>query len=302
MQSVATFVSAAAARALDEETLRRAARILPGSGTIHWLEERVAADLFFEAQVTPALEAGLQRVLADQPIDFFVQPVEGRRKKLLMADMDSTVIAQECLDELADFVGLKAHVAAITAQAMRGEIAFEPALRERVALLEDLPVHVIDTIAAERITLTPGAETLVRTMRANGAFTVLVSSGFSAFTRKVAARAGFDADAANELEIADGKLTGRVEEPILGRIAKRQILDNFCERLRIDRQATLAVGDGANDLDMLGAAGLGVAYRAKPAVAAAAHARVDHADLTALLYAQGYRRADFSLSSSDGLT
>src|SRR5579863_9490179 len=302
MQSVATFVSAAAARALDEETLRRAARILPGSGTIHWLEERVAADLFFEAQVTPALEAGLQRVLADQPIDFFVQPVEGRRKKLLMADMDSTVIAQECLDELADFVGFKAHVAAITAQAMRGEIAFEPALRERVALLEDLPVHVIDTIAAERITLTPGAETLVRTMRANSAFTVLVSSGFSAFTRKVAARAGFDADAANELEIADGKLTGRVEEPILGRIAKRQILDNFCERLRIDRQATLAVGDGANDLDMLGAAGLSVAYRAKPAVAAAAHARVDHADLTALLYAQGYRRADFSLSSSDGLT
>jgi phosphoserine phosphatase len=176
---------------------------------------------------------------------------------------------------------------------MRGEIAFEPALRERVALLKGLDAGVIGEIIASRVTVTPGAKTLVATMRAHGAFSVLVSGGFTAFTEKIAGMIGFDAHVANVLCIAEGKLTGRVEEPVLGRAAKREILDAFCRRLDISTEETLAVGDGANDLDMLESAGLGVAFHAKPLVAAAAQARVDHGDLTALLYAQGYRREEF---------
>ena len=197
------------------------------------------------------------------------------------------------IDELADFVGLRRHVAAITERAMRGKIAFEPALRERVALLESLPVDVINRIIAERITLTAGARELVQTMRAHGAYTALLSGGFTLFTGKIAAMAGFDAHVGNSLAVAGGRLTGRVEEPVLGQAAKRDALLHLCEKLCIPISDTLAVGDGANDLDMLAQAGLGVAFRAKPAVAAAAHARVDHADLTALLYAQGYRRDEF---------
>jgi phosphoserine phosphatase len=280
---------------LSDKLLDRLARLLPKARQIAWLEDGRAADIFFEGPVTPVIKQSLQTALAGQPIDYFVQPTEARRKKLLVADMDSTVIEQECLDELADFAGIKGRVSAITAQAMRGEIAFEPALCERVAMLKGLSADFIDEIIARRITLTPGAETLVRTMRAHGAFTVLVSSGFTAFTQEIAARVGFDSNEANVLGIAAGRLSGLVEEPILGRSGKRQVLDRFCQRLKIERKDVLAVGDGANDLDMLSAAGLGVAFRAKPTVAAAADARVDHANLTALLYAQGYRHVDFSL-------
>jgi len=223
-----------------------------------------------------------------------VQPLAGRRKTLFVADMDSTMIGQECIDELADYVGLKAHVAAITERAMRGEIAFEPALRERVALLKGLPVAVVDEVIRERITLTPGARTLVATMRKNGGTTCLVSGGFTLFTSRVGAMIGFDENRGNTLVVEDGRLAGRVEEPILGREAKLVTLIELRDRLGLAASETLAAGDGANDLAMIEAAGLGVAYHAKPKVADAAHARIDHSDLTALLYLQGYARVDFA--------
>jgi phosphoserine phosphatase len=216
-----------------------------------------------------------------------------RRKKLFLADMDSTMIGQECIDELADFAGLKAHVAKITERAMRGEIEFEPALRERVALLKGMPVSVVDEVLAKRITPTPGGRELVATMRAHGAYTCLISGGFTLFTNAVAAMIGFQENRANELKTEDGKLTGEVREPILGRAAKLATLIELRESFDLDNIDTLVVGDGANDLGMIENAGLGVAYHAKPAVAAAAAARIDHGDLTALLYAQGYRRDEF---------
>jgi phosphoserine phosphatase len=208
--------------------------------------------------------------------------------------MDSTMIGQECIDELADFAGLKAHVAGITERAMRGEIEFEPALRERVALLKDLPVSVVDEVLAKRITPTPGGRELVMTMRANGAYTCLISGGFTLFTTSVAAMIGFQEDRANELMVHDGKLTGKVTEPILGRATKLATLIELRESFDLDEIDTLVTGDGANDLGMIQAAGLGVAYHAKPAVAAAAAARIDYGDLSALLYAKGYRRDEFA--------
>jgi phosphoserine phosphatase len=207
--------------------------------------------------------------------------------------MDSTMIGQECIDELADFAGMKAHVAAITERAMRGEIEFEPALRERVALLKDLPASAVDEVLAKRITLTPGGRELVATMRAHGAYACLVSGGFTLFTSAVAAKIGFQENRANELVVRDGKFTGEVKEPILGRAAKLATLVDLMESFDLDDIDSVVVGDGANDLAMIQAAGLGVAYHAKPAVAAAAAARIDHGDLTALLYAQGYRREEF---------
>ncbi len=204
------------------------------------------------------------------------------------------MIGQECIDELADYAGFKDRVAAITERAMRGEIAFEPALRERVALLKGLPAGVIDTVIAERIRLTPGGPALVATMRANGAYACLVSGGFTAFTSKIAAMIGFDENHANTLLVdAGGKLTGQVADPVLGREAKLRTLTALRERFDLARDDTLAVGDGANDIPMIAAAGLGVAFHAKPAVKDAAAARIDHGDLTALLYAQGYRREEF---------
>jgi phosphoserine phosphatase len=226
-----------------------------------------------------------------------VQPLTTRRKRLFVADMDSTMIGQECIDELAGYAGLKAHVAAITERAMRGEIAFEPALRERVALLKGLPVVVIEEVIEKRIALTPGGRTLVATMRANGALTCLVSGGFTLFTSRVAAMIGFDEQRGNTLIVEDGKLAGRVAEPILGRDAKLATLVELRDRFALTPQDTLAAGDGANDIPMLEAAGLGVAYHAKPLVAEAAHARIDHGDLTALLYCQGYTRTEFVVSA-----
>ncbi len=203
------------------------------------------------------------------------------------------MIEQECIDELADYVGLKAEVARITERAMRGEIAFEPALRERVALLKGLPVGVVDEIVRDRIRLMAGGRILIATLRAAGAHTCLVSGGFTLFTGPIAAALGFHEHRSNRLVIEDGRLAGRVEEPILGREAKRAALVELRGRLRLAPAETMAVGDGANDLAMLGEAGLGVAFRAKPAVAAAAHARIDFGDLTALLHVQGLRTSDF---------
>ena len=258
-----------------------------------WLEPGVAADVFFahEDDLRPVAER-LRLALAPASVDVIVQPVACRRKMLLVADMDSTMIAQECIDELADCRGLRAQISAITEQAMRGEVDFEAALRARVALLAGVTRHEIATIIA-RLTPTPGARTLVATMRAHGALTALVSGGFAPFTDAVAQQLGFDETRANQLVFEKDVLTGAVATPVLGRAAKRAALEELRLLRNLSRAATLAIGDGANDLDMLAAAGLGIAWRAKPTVAAAASARLDHTDLTALLYGQGYRRAEF---------
>src|SRR5216683_3755233 len=294
MSLVATLICNPANPALDSTIVDGALAVLPSPGTAQWLFDEVAVDIPFEgSHDIKAIEARLRRARGDLPIDIVVQPQAFRRKKLFLADMDSTMIGQECIDELADFAGLKAHVAGITERAMRGEIEFEPALRERVALLKGMPVNVIDEVLAKRITPTPGGRELVATMRAHGAYTCLISGGFTLFTNAVAAGIGFQESRANELKIEDGKLTGEVREPILGRAAKLATLIELRESFDLDNLETLVVGDGANDLGMIENAGLGVAYHAKPAVAAAAAARIDHGDLTALLYAQGYRRDEF---------
>jgi phosphoserine phosphatase len=291
---VATLVANPARPILDDTFLAAAARAIGDRTPCAVLARGIAADLFPSAGEPRAVEGALREALAGAPADIIVQPVRHRRKRLLLADMDSTMIGQECIDELADYVGLKAQVSAITERAMSGEIAFEPALRERVALLKDLPVGVVDAIIAERITLTPGGPELVRTMRRDGAYACLVSGGFTLFTGPIGARIGFNEHRANRLLLAGETLSGKAEEPILGREAKLAALIELRDRLRLAREETLAVGDGANDLAMLQEAGLGVAFRAKPAVAAAAHARIEHADLTALLYAQGYRDEDIA--------
>jgi phosphoserine phosphatase len=252
-----------------------------------------ALDLLVEADAVDPVREAMEAALAGRPVDLCVQPWAGRRKRLLVADMDSTIIGCECLDELADYAGAKAEIAAITERAMAGELAFEPALRERVARLAGLSSDALERCYAERVRLNPGARTLVRTMAAHGARCVLVSGGFTFFTERVAAAAGFHDHRANRLLESEGRLTGAVDEPILGREAKLTALNAETAALGLDASAALAVGDGANDLAMIEAAGLGVAYRAKPLVAEQADARVDHADLTALLFFQGYRAADF---------
>lgn len=295
VEHVATFIVGAQHAPLDEETIARALRANGLPREIEWLEPGLAADVrfLFPPASLAALRAALHSALSDEAIDVVVQPEAFRRKALLVADMDSTMIGQECVDELAEFAGLRDHIAKITERAMRGEIEFEPALRERVALLAGLRLDVIDTILRERITATSGAHMLVATMRAHGAYAALVSGGFTLFAEPIAARLGFDEARANRLETRDGVLSGVVLPPISGARAKLEALERLRGARGLPREATLAVGDGANDLDMLGAAGLGVAFHAKPKVAAAASARIDHADLSALLFMQGYRRADF---------
>jgi phosphoserine phosphatase len=292
MTHVATLIGPS--NALEPATIERARAALHGAGAPQRLGPG-AADLPFtpEASADQRKLAEHLRAVVGAPIDVVVQPAANRRKKLFLADMDSTMIGQECIDELADYAGLKAYVAAITERAMRGDIAFEPALRERVALLKGIPLSVIDEVIEHRITVTPGARALVSTMRANGAFTCLVSGGFTLFTNRVAAMIGFNETRANTLEIADETLAGTVVEPIFGRDTKRAALVELRASLQLAKDDTLVTGDGANDLDMIVEAGLGVAYHAKPKVAEAAAARIDHADLTALLYAQGYRRDQF---------
>ena len=232
--------------------------------------------------------------IADLPIDANIVPVANRRKRLLIADMDSTMIQQECIDELGVMAGIGDHIKAITLRAMKGELDFEGALKERVKLLKGLDFGIIDKILAERITLMPGGRTLIATMKANGAHTALVSGGFTPFTSKVAAMLGFDENQANELIVADGQLTGEVGYPILGQQAKLDALRRISAQMGISTADALAVGDGANDLAMLGEAGMGVALHAKPQVQEAARFRVNHGDLTALLYLQGYMKEEFA--------
>jgi len=248
--------------------------------------------------IYPALDDALREEAAhavrDLPVDWALVPAAGRRKRLMVADMDSTIINVECLDELADFAGLKEEIAAITERAMRGELAFEPALRERVGKLKGLARDALQRTYDERVRLNPGAANFVRTMAKHGARCVLVSGGFTFFTARVAEAAGFHANRANVLLDDGAALTGRVAEPILGRAAKLAALNAEAAAIGASAQDALAIGDGANDLDMIKAAGLGVAYRAKPVVAAEADASIEHATLEAALFFQGYRRAEFA--------
>ncbi|RAZ88329.1 phosphoserine phosphatase SerB [Mesorhizobium hawassense] len=294
MPLIATLVSRPEARAVPASLANMALRAA-GASAVRWLAEDVACDLVLpQAPDIGEMTANLRAALASEPVDVIVQPAEGRRKKILLADMDSTMIDQECIDELADEIGVKEHVAAITARSMNGEIAFEPALRERVALLKGLDTAVVDRIIANRLTLAAGGRALVRTMRAHGAWTALVSGGFDVFTSRIAAKLGFQENRANRLIEDGGKFAGMVAEPILGRAAKAEALLDIAAKLGLTTEDAVAVGDGANDLDMIRLAGTGVALHAKPAVAEQARIRIDHADLTALLYLQGYRRDEFT--------
>ncbi|MDD3446706.1 MAG: phosphoserine phosphatase SerB [Zavarzinia sp.] len=258
-----------------------------------WLAPSEALDIPFDGLTPISAEAIADIVLAGLAIDRLAQETTGRAKRLLVADMDSTMITVECIDELADFAGLKAEISEITEQAMRGELDFEQALRARVARLKDLPESVLQTCFDERVRFTPGARALVRTMAANGAHCALVSGGFTFFTSRVAEHLGFHENKANVLELADGKLTGTVATPIVGAHTKLESLRGLSAHLGLAAPETLAVGDGANDLPMIEAAGLGVAFHAKPKVAAAARSRVNHGDLTTLLYFQGYAKERF---------
>lgn len=255
-----------------------------------WIEEGSAADLRIRARPDEA-RAALEGLLAHADVVVQAEAEAGRRKRLLVADMDSTMITVECIDELADYAGLKAEISAVTERAMRGELDFEAALDARVALLAGLDEAAIDRCRAERVRIMPGAKALVGTMRANGALTLLVSGGFTRFADRVAEEIGFDRALSNVLLIERGKLSGKVARPIVGAEAKRLALIEAAAERKLAREEVLAVGDGANDIPMLKEAGLGVAYRAKPATAAAAAARIERNDLSALLFAQGYPRS-----------
>ncbi|MEO6581770.1 MAG: phosphoserine phosphatase SerB [Sphingomicrobium sp.] len=284
---IATLI---AAGRLDDRLVEQALTLLreldPAADFAGWIDEGDAADLLFDAELSAARSA----LHALPGVDVIVQPDSPREKKLLVADMDSTIIGQECLDELADYAGLKMEVAAITERAMQGELDFEAALRERVALLAGLPEVTIARCLAERVTPNPGAATLVRTMRSRGASCLLVSGGFLSFAEPVADQVGFDQVRANRLGIENHLLTGQVDGPVVGAAAKRMALIEARDALQLQPADVLAVGDGANDRLMIAEAGLGVAYRAKPALAEVADARLDNHGLDALLWAQGIPR------------
>lgn len=288
---IATLI---ASERLDAGVISAAADRLAAAGAINggsaWIEQGIACDLRFDGDVAVA-RAALEDAFAG--VDVVIQPEQGRRKQMLVADMDSTMITIECIDELADYAGIKPQIAEITERAMRGELDFEGALDARVLLLKGLDASVIDRCRAERVVIMAGARELVRTMRANGADSYLVSGGFTLFADRVADEIGFTSALSNILEFTDGKLAGTVARPIIGAAAKRETLLAEAAAHGLSPEQVLAVGDGANDIPMIEAAGLGVAYHAKPRTAAAAGARIDHNDLTALLYAQGYARKDW---------
>ncbi|MBI0162907.1 phosphoserine phosphatase SerB [Bartonella sp. M0283] len=290
---VATLIANPDRPVLTSQLVDKASHSLNAS-TVYWLCDGVACDIPLGDDIGPEkAEQALRSALQGEPVDFAVQIQDKRRKKLLVADMDSTMIGQECIDELADVAGLRDYISDITRRAMNGEIAFEPALRERVSLLKGLPLSIIDDVIENRITLTNGGKELIATMRGHGAYTALVSGGFTLFTKKIANAIGFDEHNANELVVEDGHLAGLVNEPILGKQAKLEKLEELCKKLNISPEDAMAVGDGANDLAMLNLAGSGVALHAKPLVAEAASIRIDYGDLTALLYLQGYRKSEF---------
>ncbi|MDZ7823191.1 MAG: phosphoserine phosphatase SerB [Ahrensia sp.] len=293
--SIVTLIAKPGSRALGHALSLKCSNAI-NAQSCHWLSEKHVIEYVVSDTEKSMLTQKLKAILGTAPIDIAVQThCKNRRKKLLIADMDSTMIRQECIDELAAEAGIKDHVAAITARAMNGEIEFEAALRERVALLKDLDTSVIDKVVATRIELMPGGVALVKTMRKHGAYCALVSGGFTEFTSRIADMIGFQENRANTLLHANGKLSGKVGEPILGMQAKVDALNDIAGRLGLNPNDAIAVGDGANDLGMLAHAGLGVALHAKPAVAAQADVRIDHGDLTALLYLQGYSESQIQI-------
>ena len=292
---VATLLTAPESPSLDP-ALIASLRNAWGGGDVLWLAPDEAAE--FALPQVPGNLWDVWDELQAMGIDMAVQPAAGRRRRMLLADMDSTIIGQECIDELADVAGVGDHVKAVTARAMNGELDFEEALTERVALLKDLPETAIGEVLASRITLTPGGIALLATMRAHGAYCALVSGGFTAFTGHVAAQLGFDEHRANTLLARDGVLTGEVAQPILGREAKVDALREITSKRGLAEADVIAVGDGANDLGMLQRAGAGVALHAKPSVAAECDLRINHGDLTALLYLQGYAKSEFVTGDS----
>ena len=292
MNHILTLICNPRHTALSTDMVAGAQSLLGRCGKPDWLDDGIACDIPIETNDPVATEQALRDHFSESPIDLSVQKPENRRKRLLIADMDSTIVTGETLDELADFAGCKEAVVETTRRAMNGEIDFAGALRERVALLKGLPANALEKTCA-LIDLTPGAEVLVMTMRTFGAKTMLVSGGFTYFTERIARRVGFDGNKGNVLEIKDGVLTGQVIDPILDKDSKLESLRAFTTTFNLAPDDTLAVGDGANDLPMILAAGMGVAYHAKPVVAAQARTRVEHGDLTALLYLQGYRKSEF---------
>lgn len=292
MHNLLTLISNPATSVLTDDIVTAYAARLDGVTAVSWLSESVAVDLFFDGDLAEA-KASLSPDLLTENFDFGFQQADSRVKKLLVADMDSTIIQCECIDELADFAGLKAEISALTEAAMQGHANFEHTLRERVALLAGMDAAVLNRVYTERVRLTPGALTLIKTMNANGANTVLVSGGFTFFTSRIAEVAGFQVNRANTLEIQDGKLTGNILPPIVDSTTKRDSLLEFMDKAGLSRDDTMAIGDGANDIPMIREAGLGIAYHAKPAVREAADMVIRHADLTALLYLQGYGDGDF---------
>lgn len=279
-------------RGLLSEVKKRIEAASTGVGE-EWLADGQAIDFLFDLKDMKALKVGLKSFLADKHFDWAILPRYGRKKKLLISDMDSTMIGQECIDELADAIGIKAEVAAITERAMNGELDFKEALTHRVALLAGMGANELERVYSERITPTPGAKTLVATMRKQGAFTLLVSGGFTYFTKRVADSLGFHGEVANTLEIVDNTLTGIVTPPILDKEAKLNALNAACAQMKLEPSQAMAVGDGANDLPMLKAAGISVGYRAKELVRKEVTAAINHTDLTSALYFQGYKKAEF---------
>ena len=277
--------------------IERVCRRLATTGEADWLAEREACDLFIESSLS-AVDITVQArvALSGKAIDAVCTPIEGRRKKLLISDMDSTVIDQECIDELGDAIGIGSRIREITAAVVNGDISFSDALRKRMILMKGMERGLLEKVYEERISLQSGARTFVQTMRHYGAFCILVSGGFSFFTRRIAERVGFHDHQGNKLTFEDGKLTGEVQEPILGRSAKLNTLMRLCDEKGLEPSSVLAVGDGANDIKMIEAAGLGVAFHGSDSLKKQANACIDHGDLTALLYIQGFRKSEFVLS------
>ena len=292
MYNLLTLISNPATPLLTDDIVSAYASRMDGATAVSWLSEGVAVDILFDGDLAEA-KADLTPDLLTENFDFGFQQADSRVKKLLVADMDSTIIQCECIDELADFAGMKAEVSAMTEAAMQGNLDFEQTLRERVALLAGMDAVVLERVYAERVKLMPGAVTLIKTMNANGANTVLVSGGFTFFTSRIAEVTGFQVNRANTLEIKDGKLTGNVLPPIVDSTTKVDSLIEFRDGAGLTNNDVMAVGDGANDIPMIREAGMGIAYHAKPAAAEAANIALRHADLTALLYLQGYSDGDF---------
>jgi phosphoserine phosphatase len=291
MPLVATLIAGATGPALDDNTIAAAAAGF--DVTVDWLAGGVAVDLIMNDGMARPVEAAIRQALAGQPVDVVVQDTAHRRKKLLVADMDSTIITVECIDVLAARAGIGDRIADITARTIRGELDFATSLRERVALLAGTPIAALEDAWRQDVALTPGARVLIATMRAHGAYTALISGGFTWFTERVGAAAGFDLHRANRLIVEDGRLAGRVAEPVLDRDAKETMLRDLVRERAIATADSLAVGDGANDIAMIRTAGLGVSYHGVDAIKDVAGARIEHGDLTALLYLQGYRSTEF---------